>query len=441
MSRALQSLTSTSPKTWSSARSTGTGSPSRLGSPITAPSSSSMSSRRLGPKRGASAPGGLDWPLRAHDRRPARRPPCRRGRGSRRAGGASWAAAARRRGGRGGRGSSRARARSRSRRSRRPRRAGAARRRARPKSGASSSAATSAHASGPAAISALSDAGGPGTAGPTAARSSTRSPSAGADARRARRGGEKTPSGSVTGGPSACRSSTGSENEHEPIETNSPRAAARAASRSAAGSRSASTARSSASPAPRVARAAAAMRRLRKPCSRSVRTGWWSPAVALKASSSVARRDEEGRHLLDRRHPRAAAAQLRLARPRAATAASVSRQPSSSGTSQNVSTPARSTRAAPDHLDRLDAERRVAPVAAVEHDAERRARPRRASARLELAQPRGRADEAREHPALLARRGRARPPRPPPSMSRLAGGNSGAWSIRRASPSIPPAPR
>src|SRR5918999_227814 len=52
MSRADQSLTSTAPNTWSSARPTGTGSPSLLGTPITKPASSSMSSRSLGPKVG-----------------------------------------------------------------------------------------------------------------------------------------------------------------------------------------------------------------------------------------------------------------------------------------------------------------------------------------------------------------------------------------------------
>ena len=59
-------------------------------------------------------------------RRCRRRPPCRRGRGSRPAGGASWASAARRRGGRSCRRCWRGRASSRSRRSRRPRTAGAA---------------------------------------------------------------------------------------------------------------------------------------------------------------------------------------------------------------------------------------------------------------------------------------------------------------------------
>ncbi len=52
MSRADQSFTSSIPNTWSSARSTGTGSPIVLGVPITKPASSSMSSRRLGPNSG-----------------------------------------------------------------------------------------------------------------------------------------------------------------------------------------------------------------------------------------------------------------------------------------------------------------------------------------------------------------------------------------------------
>ena len=62
MSRALQSLTSTTPKTWSRKAEAGTGSPSVLPTPTTKPSSSSMSSLRLGPKRGASSEGDFDWP-------------------------------------------------------------------------------------------------------------------------------------------------------------------------------------------------------------------------------------------------------------------------------------------------------------------------------------------------------------------------------------------
>ena len=62
MSRALQSLTSTTPKTWSRKAEVGTGSPSALPTPTTKPSSSSMSSRRVGPKVGSSAPGGFVWP-------------------------------------------------------------------------------------------------------------------------------------------------------------------------------------------------------------------------------------------------------------------------------------------------------------------------------------------------------------------------------------------
>ena len=62
MSRALQSFTSTTPKTWSRNADAGTGSPSVLPTPTTNPSSSSMSSRRLGPKRGAGSSGAFDWP-------------------------------------------------------------------------------------------------------------------------------------------------------------------------------------------------------------------------------------------------------------------------------------------------------------------------------------------------------------------------------------------
>ena len=64
MSRADQSFSSTAPNTWSSARSTGTG-PS-LATPITKPSSSSMSSGGSGRSRPGRAA------RRAPDRRPAR---------------------------------------------------------------------------------------------------------------------------------------------------------------------------------------------------------------------------------------------------------------------------------------------------------------------------------------------------------------------------------
>ena len=49
MSRADQSLTSTRPNTWSIASATGTARPGADGTPITVPTSSSMSSRSLGP--------------------------------------------------------------------------------------------------------------------------------------------------------------------------------------------------------------------------------------------------------------------------------------------------------------------------------------------------------------------------------------------------------
>ena len=71
MSRALQSLTSTTPKTWSRNAEAGTGSPSVLPTPTTKPSSSSMSSLRLGPKRGRLVGGGLRLAARPHDRGPA----------------------------------------------------------------------------------------------------------------------------------------------------------------------------------------------------------------------------------------------------------------------------------------------------------------------------------------------------------------------------------
>ena len=71
MSRALQSLTSTTPKTCSRNADVGTGSPSVLGTPTTKPSSSSMSSRCDGPKLGASASGGLRLALRPPHRRAA----------------------------------------------------------------------------------------------------------------------------------------------------------------------------------------------------------------------------------------------------------------------------------------------------------------------------------------------------------------------------------
>ena len=131
MSRADQSLSSTTPNTWSAKRRRGhRRARARTATPTTKPTSTSMSSRRDGPKTGASSCGGLALPARAHDVGAARRRPCRRGRGSRSAGASSSAcsgvavraedrADVRRRGAR----------RSRSRRSRRPSTAGAARRR------------------------------------------------------------------------------------------------------------------------------------------------------------------------------------------------------------------------------------------------------------------------------------------------------------------------
>ena len=66
--------------------------PSVLPTPTTKPSSSSMSSRRLGPKRGRLVRGRLRLAARAHDRRAADDDGARRGRGSRPEGGASSAA-------------------------------------------------------------------------------------------------------------------------------------------------------------------------------------------------------------------------------------------------------------------------------------------------------------------------------------------------------------
>ncbi len=61
MSRADQSLTSTTPKTWSANRSTGTREPSGLGTPTTKPTSASMSSRFDGPNTGPSLVGAARW--------------------------------------------------------------------------------------------------------------------------------------------------------------------------------------------------------------------------------------------------------------------------------------------------------------------------------------------------------------------------------------------
>ncbi len=63
MSRADQSLNSTTPNTWSIALEMGTGLPSGLPGPMTKPSSSSKSSRLLGPNTGAAASGALVWPF------------------------------------------------------------------------------------------------------------------------------------------------------------------------------------------------------------------------------------------------------------------------------------------------------------------------------------------------------------------------------------------
>ena len=62
MSRALQSLTSTKPKMRSRASAIGTAVPSGLPGPVKNPSSSSTSSRCVGPKRGVPPLWG-SWPL------------------------------------------------------------------------------------------------------------------------------------------------------------------------------------------------------------------------------------------------------------------------------------------------------------------------------------------------------------------------------------------
>ena len=62
MSRALQSLSSVTPKRWSRASPTETRSPTAVAPPTTKPSSASMSSRTLGPNEGAVSDGALRWP-------------------------------------------------------------------------------------------------------------------------------------------------------------------------------------------------------------------------------------------------------------------------------------------------------------------------------------------------------------------------------------------
>ena len=63
MSRADQSLSPVTPKTWSARPANGTGAPSSDGAPTTKPSSASMSSRRDGPNVGALSSGALRCPL------------------------------------------------------------------------------------------------------------------------------------------------------------------------------------------------------------------------------------------------------------------------------------------------------------------------------------------------------------------------------------------
>ena len=63
MSRADQSLSPTTPKTWSAKAEVGTGEPSAIGTPTTKPSSASMSSRSRRAERSApSSAGALRWP-------------------------------------------------------------------------------------------------------------------------------------------------------------------------------------------------------------------------------------------------------------------------------------------------------------------------------------------------------------------------------------------
>ena len=126
MSRADQSLSPTTPKTWSAnasygdrrrrASDGGADDEAQLGLDV---------EPAAGPNVGASSPAPCAGRSAGRSACPTRRR-CRRGRGSRPGGAASWAAAARRRAGRSGRRWWRGRARRRSRRSRRPRTAGAA---------------------------------------------------------------------------------------------------------------------------------------------------------------------------------------------------------------------------------------------------------------------------------------------------------------------------
>ncbi|SCD30797.1 hypothetical protein GA0115236_10063 [Streptomyces sp. IgraMP-1] len=63
MSRADQSLSRQSPKTWSRYASSGTARPRSEPTPTTKPTSASMSSLTEGPKTGAGSAGAFRWPL------------------------------------------------------------------------------------------------------------------------------------------------------------------------------------------------------------------------------------------------------------------------------------------------------------------------------------------------------------------------------------------
>ena len=130
MSRADQSLRTTTPKRCSATpRRPRPATRARVAPPTTKPSSASMSRRTLGPKTGAGSVGALRWPAGPHDVGAGDDDGAGAAVVADRAGASSSAAAARCRGGRSCRRWWRGPRWRRSRRSRRPRSAGAARRR------------------------------------------------------------------------------------------------------------------------------------------------------------------------------------------------------------------------------------------------------------------------------------------------------------------------
>ena len=357
-----------------------------------------MSSRRLGPKRGASASGRLRLAARAQDRRAARHhgagaavvadrqvAPVRQQRldvGAEQAaevrrvldrrvevdvvGDLERQVQRRRR-----RGRSRAR-----RRARRP-----------PPTPA-----------GPAAISGVQRGSGE-DAGPTAARSSTRSPSR-APTRGGWPGGEKTPSGRVTAAPAPADPRPARERARADRDEQLAALGGARAERGGVGGGEDVTQLGLVGAG---GREVGGGEEVQEPVLVLGADGMMQAGGGLERQLEVAGGDEERRHLLDARDARAAAAQLALRTRRRDSGQRVAPVVLERHLAEQLDAGGLEV-GRPDHLDRLDPQPGGRPVAAVEHGADR-GRALLAQFGGELGEPRRGAHETGQHPGVLARAG------------------------------------